>query len=90
VVESAGALKFIYALIRIMVNTTRKVSADTLQKLVKKYSVTKSGSKNEVALRLWKLRMHVMSVKDLKIVEDFLKLEPAKRYQGPRQYIKLY
>ena len=61
-----------------MVNKTRKLSA--LQKLVKKYAVTKSGSKKEVALRLWKLRMHVMSVKDLKTVEDFLKLEPAKRY----------
>jgi hypothetical protein len=70
-----------------MVNKTRKLSA--LQKLVKKYAVTKSGSKKEVALRLWKLRMHVMSVKDLKTVEDFLKLEPAKRYKGPMLRIKL-
>ena len=72
---------------RTMVNRTRKVkevSSDTLQKLTQKYSVTKSGSKNEVALRLWKLRNHVMTLGDLKIVEDFLQLAPAKRYTGPR------
>jgi len=70
-----------------MVNKTRKVknlSAETLQKLVKKHQVTKSGSKKEIALRLWKLRRHVMSLGDLKIIEDFLKLTPAKRYKGTR------
>jgi len=70
-----------------MVNKTRKVkdvSMDTLQKLTKKYSVTKSGSKKEIALRLWKLERHVMSLGDLKIIEDFLKLTPAKRYNGTR------
>jgi len=58
---------------------------DTLQKLVKKYNVTKSGSKKEIALRLWKL---VMSIADLKIIEDFLKLPPAKRYKGTRYGIR--
>jgi hypothetical protein len=70
-----------------MVNQTRKVkdvSMDTLQKLTKKYSVTKSGSKKEIALRLWKLERHVMTLGDLKIIEDFLKLTPAKRYKGTR------
>ena len=74
-----------------MSNKTRKVkeiSADNLQKLVKKYKVTKSGSKKEIALRLWKLSRHVMSLRDLKIIEDFLKLTPAKRYKGTRYGVR--
>lgn len=74
-----------------MVNKTRKVkdlSMETLQKLVKKYNVTKSGSKKDIALRLWKLEKHVMSLADLKIIEDFLKLAPAKRYKGTRYGIR--
>ena len=70
-----------------MANQTKKakdLSADTLQKLTKKYAVTKSGSKKQIALRLWKLRMHVMTREHLKSIEDFLKLAPAKRYKGPR------
>ena len=70
-----------------MVNKTRKVkelSMETLQKLVKKYNVTKSGSKKEIALRLWKLEKHVMTLADLKIIEDFLNLGPGKRYKGTR------
>jgi len=69
------------------VNKTRKVkelSVGALQKLQKKYSVTKRGSKKEVALNLWKYTKHVMSPGDLKIVEDFLNLKPAKRYAGPK------
>ena len=64
-----------------MVNKTRK---NTLQKLTDKYGVTKSGSKHQIALRLWKLRRHVMSLGDLKIIEDFLNLGPGKRYKGTR------
>jgi len=70
-----------------MVNKTRKikdVSMDTLQNLVKKYQVTKSGSKKQIALRLWKLEKHIMSLRDLKIIEDFLNLAPGKRYKGTR------
>ena len=68
-----------------MANKTRKIpDLSILQKLTQKYQVTKSGSKKQIALRLWKLRMHVMTLGDLKIVEDFLKLAPAKRYKGPR------
>ena len=70
-----------------MVNQTRRLkelSADTLQKFTNKYHVTRSGSKKEVALRLWKLRHHVMSPGDLKMIEDFLNLIPSKRYKGPR------
>jgi hypothetical protein len=74
-----------------MVNKTRKVkeiSMATLQKLVKKYSVTKSGSKQQIALRLWKLSRHVMTLGDLKLIEDFLKLAPAKRYKGTRYGVR--
>jgi len=70
-----------------MVNKTRKVkdlSMDTLQNLTKKYGVTKSGSKKQVALRLWKLEKHVMSLRDLKIIEDFLHLTNSKKYKGTR------
>jgi hypothetical protein len=71
-----------------MANKTRKVkeiSADKLQKLVKKYAVTKSGSKKDIALRLWKLRRHVMYAEHLKIIEDFLKVPSANRYKGTRK-----
>ena len=74
-----------------MPNQTRKVkklSTETLQKLTQKYQVTKSGSKKDLALRLWKLSRHVMTLGDLKIVEDFLKLAPAKRYKGTRYGVR--
>ena len=70
-----------------MVNNTRKVkvvSMETLQKLTRKYGVTKSGSKKQIALRLWKLEKHGMSLGDLKIIEDFLNLAPGKRFKGTR------
>lgn len=70
-----------------MVNKTRKLkelSLDALQKLARKYIVTESGSKKQVALRLWNLEKHVMSLADLKIIEDFLKLPAAKKYKGTR------
>lgn len=74
-----------------MPNQTRKVkdvSNDTLQKLVKKYHITKSGSKKQIALRLWKLERHVMTLGDLKLIEDFLKLPPGKRYKGTRYGVR--
>jgi hypothetical protein len=74
-----------------MVNKTRRVkeiSVDTLQKLTNKYGVTKSGSKKQIALRLWNLEKHVMSKGDLKIIEDFLNLAPGKRYKGTRYGIR--
>lgn len=70
-----------------MVSKTRKikkVSIDTLEKLTYNYGVTKSGSKHQIALRLWKLRRHVMSLGDLKMIEDFLHLAPGKKYKGTR------
>lgn len=65
-----------------------KLSTSDLQALVQKYVVTKSGSNKQVALRLWKLRQHVLSVSDLKKIEDYLGLPPSKRYKGPRYLVK--
>ena len=70
-----------------MSNNTRKhknVSMGTLQTFVKKYGITKSGSKKEIASRLWKLEKHIMSRGDLKIIEDYLNIMPAKRYKGTK------
>ena len=66
------------------VNKTRKGKDISIDYLTHKYGVTKSGSKKQKALRLWTLEKHVMSLGDLKIIEDFLKLAPAKRYRGTR------
>lgn len=70
--------------------TTRKknMSMTNLQKLVLKHRVTRSGSKKEVAERLWKLHHHTMSLTELKKIEDFLQLPPSKRYKGPRFYVR--
>ena len=69
-------------------NKTRKarpdISMDVLQKLVKKYNVTRSGSKKEVAMRLRQGRPHMMLLSELNMIEDYLKLPPKKRYSGSR------
>ena len=62
----------------------REISMNDIQAFVKKYVVRKSGSKKEVALRVWKLRKHMMSLTDLKKVEDFLQIPASERYVGPR------
>lgn len=74
-----------------MANKTRKVkdvSIKDLEKLKKKYRITTRGSKKAIASSLWKLEHHVMSVSNLKIIEDFLKLPPSKRYKGPRYGVR--
>jgi ankyrin repeat protein len=65
-----------------------KLTKVDLQKLVKKYVVTKSGSNREVAKRLLDLRNHIMYKSDLKRLEDFLGLPESKRYHGKRKIIK--
>jgi hypothetical protein len=55
-----------------------------LQRMVKKYGVTRSGSRPEVARRLISVVGHMMTLSDLKRVEDFLGVPPSKRYSGPR------
>jgi hypothetical protein len=66
----------------------REISMNDIQAFAKKYVVTKSGSKGAVALRVWKLRRHMMSSSDLKKVEDFLHVPLADRYKGPRYGVK--
>jgi hypothetical protein len=51
-----------------------KATKEDLQKLTKKYEVTKSGSNQEVAYRLVRLRGNFIKNKmDRKIIEQFLK-----------------
>ena len=59
-----------------------------LQHMVKKYKVTKSGSRREVAKRLRQIVPHIMTLADLKKVEDFLRLPPSQRYKGERFYVQ--
>ena len=59
-----------------------KATKEDLQRLVKKYEVTKSGSNREVAERLVKVKGFLIKNKtDRKIIEQFLKT--------PTQYTKL-
>jgi len=55
-----------------------------IQRMVKKYGVTRSGSRPVVARRLLAVVGHMMTISDLKKVEDFLRIPPSKRYHGPR------
>lgn len=59
-----------------------------VQRLARKYRVTRSGSHHEVARRLRRVEPHTMTRKDLNRVEDFLALPPSKRYKGERFYVK--
>ena len=60
-----------------------KATKEDLQRLVKKYEVTKSGSNREVAQRLVKVKGHIIKNKtDKKIIEQFLKT--------PTQYTKYF
>jgi len=64
------------------------LSMNELQCMVKKYSVTKSGSRLEVARRLRQIVPHTMTLSDLKKVEDFLRLPPSQRFKGDRYYVQ--
>ena len=59
-----------------------------LQRMVKKYKVTKSGSRTQVAQRLRQVVPHIMTLSDLKKIEDFLHLPESKRFKGQRFYVK--
>ena len=50
-----------------------------LQQLVKKYGVTKSGNKTEVANRIYNLRSLYLSTQERKILEEFLHLPNNKK-----------
>ena len=55
------------------------VTVKQLKALCKKYKLTTSGTKKQLAKRLYNLRSDTMSKKDLKIVKDLLKVKTHKR-----------
>ena len=60
-----------------------KATRKQLQMLVKKYQVTKSGSNQEIADRLVRLRGNYINKKDKQIIEQFLKKEtPSTKRWG--------
>jgi hypothetical protein len=59
-----------------------------LQKLVAKYHVTKSGSARAVAQRLYTFRSHVMTLSEIAMLENFLRLPPSKRFKGLRWHTR--
>ena len=59
-----------------------------LQKLVAKYHVTKSGSAKAVAQRLYTFKAHVMTLAEVALLEDFLRLPSSKRFKGLRWYTR--
>ena len=50
-----------------------------LQKLVKKYTLTKSGNKNEVAKRIYSLRSLYLSKQEREMLEEFLHITNNKK-----------
>ena len=50
-----------------------------LQDLVKKYNLTRSGSKIEIAKRIYSLRSLYLSTKERKMLEDFLHIPDSKK-----------
>ena len=56
-----------------------------LQELVEKYNLTRSGSKTEIAKRIYSLRSLYLSGKDRKMLEDFLHIPDSKKETRPRK-----
>ena len=56
-----------------------------LQVLVKKYNLTHTGSKTEVAKRIYSLRSLYLSEKDRKMLEDFLHMPDSEKETRPRK-----
>jgi len=67
---------------------TRKVETGDLKKIAVKYTLSPTGSKTELANRLWTLRRHVMTLKHLKTVESFLNKPSSKRFRGQRYSVR--
>jgi hypothetical protein len=58
---------------------------DELQYLVEKYNLTRSGSKKQVAARIYSLRSLYLSGKDRKMLEDFLHVPDSKKETRTRK-----
>jgi hypothetical protein len=56
-----------------------------LQVLLEKYNLTRSGSKTQVAKRIYSLRSLYLSNKDRKMLEDFLHIPDSKKETRARK-----
>ena len=56
-----------------------------LQEFVKKYNLTRSGSKTQVANRIYSLRSLYLSEKDRKMLEEFLHIPDSEKETRPRK-----
>lgn len=56
-----------------------------LQGLVEKYNLTRSGTKTEVAKRIYSLRSLYLSSKDRKMLEEFLHIPDSEKETRTRK-----
>ncbi len=56
-----------------------------LQELAEKYNLTRSGTKTQVANRIYSLRSIYLSKKDRKMLEDFLHISNIKKETRERK-----
>lgn len=56
-----------------------------LQELAEKYNLTRSGTKTQVANRIYSLRSVYLSKKDRKMLEDFLHISNGKKETRERK-----
>lgn len=61
------------------------LSMEELQELAEKYRVTRSGSKTQVASRIYNLRSVYLSGKERKALEEFLHMPNSKKETRPRK-----
>jgi len=60
---------------------------DELQELAEKYRLTRSGSKTQLAKRIYSLRSIYLSQKERKMIEDFLHMPNSKKETHPRKQL---
>jgi hypothetical protein len=58
-----------------------------LQELVEKYNLTRSGSKTQVAKRIYSLRSLYLPEKERKMLEDFLHIPDSEKETRARKPI---
>jgi hypothetical protein len=62
-------------------------SMDELQKLTKKYNLTHSGSKTEVAKRIYSLRSLYLLKKERTMLENFLHIPDSEKETRARKQL---
>lgn len=62
-------------------------STSYLLKLVKKYNLTKSGTKTNIAKRIYSLRSVYLSQKDRSILEKFLHMPENEKEKRPQKQL---